>query len=1051
MTEQLRITTLGGLSIYCGDQPVRGFVSRKVDALLVYLAANPREHPREILGELLWDDLPQSRTMSYLRTALSSLQQQLAPYLSVTRQTIAINPESNCWLDVEALEASLDAAEAEWQQRHSFSRMTVAALEQAVELYKGAFLEGFHIRDARGFEGWMILEQERLRNRVLEALYRLGTHHLERASYSSGIALITRALQLDPLAEQAHRLLMQLLAYSGQRSAALAQFESCQQILADELGVEPEEETLELYEQILAGEISVDSPIEIPQNLPTPATPFIERPGDKRHIIEQLEKDTCRLLTLIGPGGIGKTRLALEVARELLPEFRHGIYFMSFAAVEHTASIAATIANTLNYNFKGDIPLEDELIKQLQGQDILLILDSFEHLVDGADLISRILTQVPTVKILLTSRERLNLHEEWLYTVEALPVPRPNDPEAAKFASIQLFTQSISRIRPDFDVQTNLPAIIHICNLVEGMPLGIELAASWARIMSCQQIIDEIQNSLDFLTSSLRNIPERHRSLRAVFDSSWNLLNSIEQQTFRQLSVFRGGFQQDAARQITGASLMTLSALVDKSMLTLVDGRYQIHELLRQYAARQLNVHPQEESRIRAIHSDYYAAYIDERESRLTNNRLDSAYREVLPEYDNVFAAWEFALTQPEPTLIGRFLRPFYRLLDIQSRYLAGAELFQRAADTLGACVSGDNSGIQARALVLRAACLQNIARYDQAEAILNTVIPDLRKHQSLWDLRIALAALGGIVYARGEYRRAQEIFQEVFDLALETNGDPVIILLRLSDIATVLGEYEKARDIMEKALSLLKDGGGQQSRMRFMLTLGDIHCKLGNYAEAQANFQEALDISQKLKAENSGGVAQVSLGRVAYRAGQFAQARAYCMASIEIFSRIHSTWGHAFALIHLGKATKALGSYAEAARYYREALEIADRVGSPWLTTAAKRQLSRVDLALGDPPAAHQNLLESLRIALEIKAIPLAVDALTGLAEYHLAKQESEQAAELAAFVLTQPFTEAETAEDARIILTDLESRLSPEKMQDISTRAAQQTLETIATKFTR
>src|SRR5690606_28545600 len=186
MDDLLKIATLGGLSLLLGGQPVRGFVSRKVEALLVYLAANPREHPREVLGELLWDDLPQNRTMSYLRTALSSLQQQLAPYLLVSRQSLSINPESNYWLDIHVLEEALDESEAEWEQRGNFSRITAGKLEAAVDLYKGAFLEGFHIRDARGFEGWMILEQERLRSRVLEALYHLGEYHLQRTQYTSG-------------------------------------------------------------------------------------------------------------------------------------------------------------------------------------------------------------------------------------------------------------------------------------------------------------------------------------------------------------------------------------------------------------------------------------------------------------------------------------------------------------------------------------------------------------------------------------------------------------------------------------------------------------------------------------------------------------------------------------------------------------------------------------------------------------------------------------------------------------------------------------------------
>ena len=305
MRASLEITTLGGLSIHLNGEPVKGFVSRKVDALLVYLATNPREHPREVLGEMLWDDLPQKRTMSYLRTALSSLQQQLAPYLIVTRQNLAIDATTDFWIDVVQLEDALDTSEAEWARREGFSRATAKKLEEALELYQGPFLNGFHIRDARGFEGWQVLEQERIKNRVLEALYRLGSYTLQRGLYSAGITHMTQALQLDPLSEQAHRILMQLLASNGQRSAALAQFEQCQTLLYDELGVEPEDETIALYEQIIAGEIT-PTEVQTPHNLPTLASTFIERPVEQNQVIEQLEKPECRLLTMIGPGGIGK-------------------------------------------------------------------------------------------------------------------------------------------------------------------------------------------------------------------------------------------------------------------------------------------------------------------------------------------------------------------------------------------------------------------------------------------------------------------------------------------------------------------------------------------------------------------------------------------------------------------------------------------------------------------------------------------------------------------------------------------------------------------------
>lgn len=1046
MSDLLKITTLGGLSLQCSGEPIRGFVSRKVDALLVYLAANPREHPREVLGEMLWDDLPQNRTMSYLRTALSSLQQQLSPYLIVTRQTISIDPESNYWLDIQELESVMDASDAEWEQRNGFSRLTAKNLEQAINLYQGTFLEGFHIRDARGFEGWMILEQERLRNRTLEAMYRLGEYYLERAQHSTGIATMTRMLQLDPLSEQAHRLLMQMLAQSGQRSAAIAQFEHGRQILEDELGVEPEQETIELYEKILAGEVSTETPSSTPHNLPTPVTPFIDRPTELRQITEQLDRVECRLLTIVGTGGIGKTRLALEAAHQLLPDYPQGIYFVSCAPLDRAQAVIRAIANTLNISAKGDSPLLDELIHYLRNQEILLILDNFEHLVDGADILSQLLDGTPGLKLLVTSRERLNLQEEWLYQVEALSCPESlKDPNALRYPSIKLFVQSVQRVQPDFDAEAEVQPIIQICQLVDGMPLAIELAASWARVMTCDQIVDEITQSLDFLSTTLRNIPERHRSLRAVFDSSWHMLEDEEQRVLRQLSIFRGGFHPDAARKVTAVSLLTLSGLVDKSLLTLVNGRYQIHELLRQYAHRKLADNSEELRAVRAAHSIYFAGYMEARETRLTNNRTDSTYSEVIQEVDNVVAGWQFALENSDHKTIGRFMRPIYRLLDIQSRYLDGEQIFKSAAERLGASLDGGNNVIQARALLLRASCLQTIARYDEAEHLVNVALPTFRSHESPWELRIALASLGAIVYARGEYRQAQALFEEAYALIRKTGGDPVIMLLRLSDIATVLGEYQRARSILEDALNFLKDSSGKQSQMRFLLTLGDINLKLGDFDEARKNFEEARQISIDLEATNSGAVAYVSLARTAFAMGNYEEAAELCRQSISMFETIHNKWGRAFALLHLGKINHKLGNHAEAKHQYRTGLEIADEVGSPWLTSATMRQLAQVNRLLGNEAEARKNLLDSLRIALEIKALPLAMDAIAGIADIQ-AQEYPEQAARSAAFVVNQPVSEFETRQAAQRTLDNTATHLPPDMLDHIQAEISGQSIEDMA-----
>jgi len=290
MSDLLKITTLGGLSIQRGSTPVAGFVSRKVDALLIYLACERREHPREMLAELLWDDLAANRAMANLRMVLSSLQTQLADYVIVTRQTVTLNLESPVWLDVTELEDGLARADEQWTRQGRLLRSTAAKLETALALYKGEFLDGFYIRDSRGFEGWQLLERERLRGRVLEALRRLVSYSLDRRDHPGGIGYAMRLLQLDPLSEETHRQLMILLARDGQRSAALEQFETCRDLLKEELVVEPAEETVALYKQIQTNNLPPAAPA-VRSSLPIPATPFVSRPAELAQISERLDDE----------------------------------------------------------------------------------------------------------------------------------------------------------------------------------------------------------------------------------------------------------------------------------------------------------------------------------------------------------------------------------------------------------------------------------------------------------------------------------------------------------------------------------------------------------------------------------------------------------------------------------------------------------------------------------------------------------------------------------------------------------------------------------------
>ncbi|HET9222612.1 MAG TPA: BTAD domain-containing putative transcriptional regulator, partial [Roseiflexaceae bacterium] len=651
MDSALSISLLGSPSIALSGQPVRGFVSSKAAALLYYLAAGGRPYTREALAGLLWPEVADAQALKNLRDVLSNLRRLLEPYLEITRQAVALtNAAAEC-VDSRLFETKLASAE----RAPGDSSLL---LRDAVALYRGDFLDGFSLTDAPAFEEWALVERERLRQSYLDSLHRLAARAGMQGAYADGIAYARRLLALDPTREETQRELMLLLARSGQRGAALAQYELCRRVLDDELGIDPDQATEALHRRILDGQVVGEVPAPSAMARPVYQVPaslgaFIGRARELAQVVGLLRDPECRLLTIVGTGGAGKTTLALQAARQLLTAsqrgeaFVHGVAFVPLARVEANgggqsaaqpaivSTLAGQVADALRFTFSGADAPQLQVINYLREKDLLLVLDNCEHLPLIADFIVELLQQSPQLTILATSRARLNLRGEQVIELDGLPFPggrqlshghlanqqltdtggaqRPSLPisrpprqsieDLEQYDALQLFGRSAQAANPRFAwTPASINAAAGICELVDGLPLGIELAASLVRLLPCEEIARELASNLGLLQSNRRDMPERHQSLRAVFQHSWNLLNAAEQRVLQQLSVFRGGFSRAAAEQVAGASLGHLASLADHSLVRPIAdpnsgaGRYQLLELVRQYAAEHLAEAEQHES-----------------------------------------------------------------------------------------------------------------------------------------------------------------------------------------------------------------------------------------------------------------------------------------------------------------------------------------------------------------------------------------------------------------------------------------------------------------------
>ncbi|HRQ41866.1 MAG TPA: BTAD domain-containing putative transcriptional regulator [Chloroflexota bacterium] len=701
---QLRILLLGSPQIECDGRPT-DTDRRKAVALLAYLAVTAVPHTRDALATLFWPDSDQSRALAYLRRALWEVNNILGEgWLEAGRDHIALRRSADVWLDVAVFQALLA------EGGHT-------AMSQAIDLYRGDFMAGFSLRDCPDFDEWQYFQAETLRRTLGAALESVAGELAAQGEMDTAVNYSQRWLTLDPLNEAAHRQLMRLYAQSGRRSMALRQYQQCMQRLQEELGVTPEPETTALYETIKAGRIAhpppdfreaiaampavLETAVSQPSldNLPLFPTPFVGRRRLLQELGQLLHEPQHRLVTLVGPGGMGKTRLAIQLAQEQRSAFADGVCFVPLAPLESARQMVTAVARalhfTLNDRDERSTPRQ-QLLDYLTGKQLLLILDNMEHLVEGlgrngeATLPQEILAAAPQSKIITTSRARLNVRGETLVNVTGMDVPAMtvttlSPAELEIYSSLKLFALTASRIQPEFQLTPeNLGLVTEICRLVEGMPLAIELAASWLELLSLAEIKAEITRNLDFLETELQDVPERQRSIRAVFESTWKLLTPAEQETFSRLAIFVFGFTRQAAQAVTGASLRVLMGLVNKSLIRRgEDGRYTIHELLRQYALAQLRAQPASWQQAQAQYSDHFLRFLLAEGEKMSGPEQVAAFTAVDNERANIQNAWRWAAVQGQYDRLHKTLPTLYIFYQARSFTAEDMEMLNTAVRPL--------------------------------------------------------------------------------------------------------------------------------------------------------------------------------------------------------------------------------------------------------------------------------------------------------------------------------------------------------------------------------
>jgi predicted ATPase/class 3 adenylate cyclase len=752
------------------------------------------------------------------------------------------------------------------------------------------------------------------------------------------------------------------------------------------------------------------------KNLPAPRTSFVGRASELDEIDRLLGDPGCRLLTLVGPGGAGKTRLALEAAGRRIERYPHGVHFVPLVSVASPEFLAPAIAESIQFAVDGahsGFSAQDQLLDYLGERSTLLVLDNFEHLVDGTGLLGDIIERAPQVEMLTTSRERLNVQSEWVLDVHGLGI---TDGGNGGSGALRLFAERAAQVEPGFALGGQRAAVQHICTMVEGLPLGIELAASWVSMLSCTEIAKEIERNIDFLATSMRDVPDRHRSLRAAFDYSWKLLACEQQEALARLSVFRGDFDRVAAAAVAGADLRVLSALVSKSLVRRTDfGRYALHELLRQYSAERLTVQsPDAVAAIRERHARHYLGMLEERRGALVGKDVVRARDELRRELDNLRFAAEWAVTtwpEDEARDVLAGLNKFF----FAHSWFDGAETFEHlaavASDPSGSAGRIDRASPVALAAVAYRTMLGSALGYDEElDRLALACLPRLRDQQMTRELGACVFALG----TNACYRDA----------------------------------YPEALGYLEEAVATARDAGEGLGEVGSLSWLGFVQLLMGRLEDARASFEACRAAAERLGNPQFLAYALSKLGILADAEERYGDAMRLHMEANELFAGVGDAGGAGYTLSRASLSAYGVGDYESALRLGRAGYEAFSEVNHRWGMIAALCRIGFAALALGDVGEAQRVFVAALERAHASAAISLELLALSGVGAVLRAIGERERAATVLTFALGHEQLPPSYSITARPALEALEAELPPEQLAAARHTAATASLEDLITQ---
>lgn len=1043
----------GRFQLTVNGQTIDEFEADSARALCAYLFMHKGEQlRRERLAALFWPDQPQANALRNLRTALSRMRRglgSLSDALQAESQTVTFLPPPDAWVD--ALEANGLVAEVE---AHAHRRLVgcpvcIEKLQRLAELYRGDFLAGF-TQESDLFEEWVATQREIYHRAAIQAFDALTNYHLLRREWPEARRYAQRALQWEPWREESHRHLMLALAGQDQRSAALQQFRRCAQILQQELNLLPQPETIALYERILRQDnvVAEANSVHAPMQLrPTGAhwlddLPLVGRRQEFATLLELLLSPTTRLISLVGEGGVGKTRLALRAARRVALCFTDGVFFVrlnpeeqpeaqSLQQLEAAARVGQHIALACAIPLNEKENYKERVIAFLRKRNVLLVLDSFEQHEEAIPFLLSLLEHAPACVVLITAHRPLNVRPEHVLRLEGLDVTSAPDAQADAPDGLVLFDVLAKRRgMPGVLDAMHRPAVVQICQAVGGLPLGIELA------VACLPHLDRLQSGLWSATElaqllaraseldpqTMMDLPPRHRGLRALFQTAWRLLDPIHQKVLASVAVFRSAFTVEAAAAVLGLhdsdkAANLLWELTERSLLQPgAQGRFQLHDRIRRFAAEQLAVSPTQPL-VRERYTTLFLHNLAKAEEALDGKDAAAVQQVFAFEMEDLLAAWRHAVEDRRWEMLAAAAPTFARFHTLRGLHNEGEHLLNEAVQQLRRAhfemTSAWRSSLPASEQTIQAMYERepeqhgggaystvplewkpNAARaFARALARLLVVWSRLLARQNQWEtaevvlleaLELAddpgvradaLIELGWCRCRLGHTAEAVAPLREALALAdhLEDPRRRAYALNGLAALHQHRSESAAARALLEEALRLARQAGDLNMAAIILGNLGTHYNELGDYAQELALLQEALTIHQAQQNVGMEAKTLYALGIHHDARGQYTEAQAYYHQALKLAEWLDDRFSLLDIWINIGISLDQMGNYAGALEATQRALAIEREVNHPQARCTLFANLSLHHHHLGDQLQALAYAQKTVELATAIEMPAMA------------------------------------------------------------------------------